>query len=163
MCPAGLQGAVPPSPLVNAGHRRWLVCWTLFSVTDTTNSQAQPHFKATGRVRGELLRVNTGNWRTFPAQIQGLRQIQFFHNKNRTPNCCIWVNKINNNILLLHKRKKQNNSGKSGARKSFCISEVPPLKYPYPGLSLHKISLSLDEPGIKYQLIAEGEKVVRQQ
>ena len=68
----------------------------------------------------------------FPPQIQGLRQIQYFHNrKKRTLNCDVWVNKINNNILLLNKRKKQNkkqktkktknkknNSGKSQERES---------------------------------------------
>ena len=42
-----------------------VVCEMLFSVTDITNSQAEPHFKATERVRSELLRVSTANWLAF--------------------------------------------------------------------------------------------------
>ena len=38
----------------------------LFSVTDITNSQAEPHFIATRWVIGELLKVNTANWLAFP-------------------------------------------------------------------------------------------------
>ena len=42
----------------------------LFSVTDITNSQAEPHFKATRRVVGELLKVNTANWLAFPLKYK---------------------------------------------------------------------------------------------
>ena len=42
-----------------------VVCRMLFSVTDITNSQAEPHFKATRRVIGELLKVNTAKWLAF--------------------------------------------------------------------------------------------------
>ena len=35
------------------------------NVTDITNSQAESHLKATRRVRGELLKVNTANWLAF--------------------------------------------------------------------------------------------------
>ena len=44
---------------------------------------------------------------SFLPQIQGIRQIQYFHNKNRTLNCRVWVNKINNNILSLNNRRTQ--------------------------------------------------------
>ena len=59
-----------PSPTVKAGHTLAVVCRTLFSVTGITNPQAEPHFKATGRVLGELLKVNTANWLAFPLKYK---------------------------------------------------------------------------------------------
>ena len=61
MCPAG---AVPshqvhqfmPAPTLA------VVCRTLSNVTDITNSRAEPYFKSTRRLLGELLKVNTANW-----------------------------------------------------------------------------------------------------
>ena len=79
----------------------------LFNITDITYSLAEPHFKATRWVISESLKFNTANRPAFPPQIQCLRQIQYFYNKKRTLNCRVWVNKINNNILLLNKIKKQ--------------------------------------------------------
>ena len=38
-------------------------------VTDITNSRAEPHFKATGRVISEVLIVNAANWPAFLPQI----------------------------------------------------------------------------------------------
>ena len=71
-----------PSSPVKAGHRPFaVVCQTLFSISDTTNSQAETHFKDSGRDISELLRVNIPNWLTCPLsapQIRGLRQVQFF-------------------------------------------------------------------------------------
>ena len=67
MCPAGLQSAVRYGHvhLLTQGTdiRRGLL--TLFNVTDITNSLAEPHFKATRWVIGELLKVNTGSWLAF--------------------------------------------------------------------------------------------------
>ena len=65
MCPAGLQGAVRFHQLTQDTH---VGCGlpTLFNITDITNSLAEPHFKATGRVIGELLKVITANWLAFP-------------------------------------------------------------------------------------------------
>ena len=57
MCPAGSQGAVRFRQVRQLMQTLAVVCRTLFSVTNTTNTQAELHFKATGRVIGELLRV----------------------------------------------------------------------------------------------------------
>ena len=43
---------------------------TLFTVTDITNSLAESHFKATGWVICELLKVNTANWQAFPLKYK---------------------------------------------------------------------------------------------
>ena len=52
-----------------------------------------------------------------------------------TLNCCVWINEINNEIPLLHKRKKQrkqDNSGRGQERESLSmLSEEPPLKYSF--------------------------------
>ena len=56
MCPAGLRGAVRSRQVHQLMQAQTLavVCRTQFNVTDTSNSQAEPHFKATGQVIGEL-------------------------------------------------------------------------------------------------------------
>ena len=63
MCPAGLQGAVRTRQLQQLTQSADVdvVCWTLFSVTNITTSRVEQHFKATRRVVGELLKVNTDN------------------------------------------------------------------------------------------------------
>ena len=38
----------------------------LFNIADITNSLAEPHFKTTRWVLGELLKFNTTNWQAFP-------------------------------------------------------------------------------------------------
>ena len=43
---------------------------TLFNVTDIPNSLAEPHFKETRWVTGELLKVNTTNWAAFPLRFK---------------------------------------------------------------------------------------------
>ena len=98
---------------------------TLFNVTDITNSLAEPHFKATKWVIGELLKVNTANWQAFPLKYKVFDKYNASATKKRTLNCHVCVNKINNNILLLNKRKKQrkNNSGKSQERESLSVSQ----------------------------------------
>ena len=64
---------------------------------------------------------------------------------------------------IKERNKDKNNSSKSQERESLSVSrKEPPLEYPYLGLSTYKISLSLDESTIKYQLMAEGEKIVGQ-
>ena len=85
MCPGGLQGAVR-SCQVHQLKQDTHVGYglpTLFNITDITNFQAEPHFKATRWVIGELLKFNTANWLAFPPQTQGLRQIQYSNNKRR--------------------------------------------------------------------------------
>ena len=49
-----------------------MVCQTLFSVSDITNSLAEPHFKANRRVVGELLKVSIANWLVFPLKYKVL-------------------------------------------------------------------------------------------
>ena len=57
------------------------------------------------------------------------------HNKRMTLNRHVWINEINNEILLLHKRKKQqkqDNPCWDQEQKSFSmLSEEPPLKYSF--------------------------------
>ena len=73
----------------------------------------------------------------FHPQIQCLRRIQFFQKKKKMGLRTAMFELII--FFFLHKRK-QYNLGKSQERKkSFSISEEPPLKYPYLGLSPHKI------------------------
>ena len=61
MCPAGLQGAVRSRQVHQLKQDTHVGCAlpTLFNITDITNSLAEPHFKATRWVLGELLKVNT--------------------------------------------------------------------------------------------------------
>ena len=116
MCPAGFQGAVRSCQVHQLKQGTHVGCrlLTLFNITDITNSLAEPHFKATWWVLGELLKVNTVNWLAFPMKYKAFNKYNTSTTKKRTLNCRVWVNKINNNILLLNKRKKQkNNSGKS--------------------------------------------------
>ena len=82
MCPAGLQGAVRPYQVHQLKQDTHVGCGlaTLFNIIDITNSLAGPHFKATRWVLGELLKFNTAS---FTPQIQGLRQIKYFHNNNK--------------------------------------------------------------------------------
>ena len=66
MYQAGLQGAVCSHQVCQLiSGTDIVVWWTLFKVTDITNSQAEPHFKATGIIIGEILRVNIANWLAF--------------------------------------------------------------------------------------------------
>ena len=85
---------------------------TQFNVTDITSSLAEPHFKATRWIIGKLLKVNTANWPSFPLKYKVFDKYNTSTTKKRTMNCRVWVNKINNNILLLNKRKKQRNKEK---------------------------------------------------
>ena len=61
MCPAGLQGAVRSRQVHQLKQGKHVVCGlpTLFNITDITISLAEPHFKATRRDLGELLKFNT--------------------------------------------------------------------------------------------------------
>ena len=66
--PAGLLGAVRSRQVHQLKHGTHIGFGlpTLFDITDIPNSQAEPHFKATRRVIGELLKFNTANWRASP-------------------------------------------------------------------------------------------------
>ena len=67
MCPASLQSAIRSHqvhqlmPGTDVGYGLPNAIY----VTDITNSQADPHFKAAGRVIGELFKFNTANWLAF--------------------------------------------------------------------------------------------------
>ena len=47
---------------------------TLFNITDITNSQAEPHFKATRWILGKLLKFNTANWLAFPLKYKAFKK-----------------------------------------------------------------------------------------
>ena len=68
MCPAGLQGAILSCQVHQLKQGADVGCGLLmlFDITDITNSLAEPHFKATRRVLGELLKFNTAKWVAFP-------------------------------------------------------------------------------------------------
>ena len=68
MCPVGLQGAVRSRQVYQLKQGCGLP--TLFNITDITNSLAEPHFKATRWVIGELLKFNTANWRVSPLKYK---------------------------------------------------------------------------------------------
>ena len=70
MCPAGLLGGVRSHQVHQLTQTLAVVCRTPFNVTDITNSRVEPHFKATRRVIGELLKVNTANWLAFPLKYK---------------------------------------------------------------------------------------------
>ena len=109
MSPAGLQDAVRFRQVhqLKQGTRVGCGLPTLFNITDITNSPAEPHFKATWWVLGELLKFNTVNWQASPLKYKAFDKYNTSTTKKRTLNCCVWVNKIYNNILLLNKRKKK--------------------------------------------------------
>ena len=66
--PAGLLVAVRSPQLHQLKRGTHVGCGLpmLFNIIDITNSLAEPHFKATKWVIGELLKVNTANWLAFP-------------------------------------------------------------------------------------------------
>ena len=68
MCFAGLQGAVSSPQIHQLKQGSHVGCGLpmLLNITDITNSLAEPHFKASRWVIGELLKVNTANWLAFP-------------------------------------------------------------------------------------------------
>ena len=107
MCPVGLQGAVRSRQVHQLTHSTEVGCGllTLFNVTDITNSLAEPHFKATRWIIGELLKVNTAKWIAFSLKYKVFDKYNTSQQK-RTLNCRVSINKINNSILLLNKRKK---------------------------------------------------------
>ena len=72
MFPTGWQGAVRSRQVHQLKQGTDIGCGlpTLFNVTDITNSLAEPHFKATWWVIGELLKVNTANWQAFPLKYE---------------------------------------------------------------------------------------------
>ena len=108
MCPAGLQGAVHSRQVHQLTQGTDVGCGlpTLFNVTDITKSLAEPHFKATRWVIGELLKVNTANCQACPLKYEIFDKYNDSAKKTKKNNR-VWVNKINNTSLLLNKRKKQ--------------------------------------------------------
>ena len=72
MCPPGLQVAVRSRQVHQLTQSTDVGCGlsTRCNVTDITNSLAEPYFKATRWVLGELLKVNTANWLAFPLKYE---------------------------------------------------------------------------------------------
>ena len=72
MCPAGLLGAVRSRQIHQLKQGTHIGCGlpTLFDITDITNSLAEPHFKDTRWIIGELLKFNTANWLAFPLKYK---------------------------------------------------------------------------------------------
>ena len=102
MYPVGLQGAVHSRQVHQLKQDTHVGCGllTLFNITDITNSFAEPHFKATRWVLGELLNFNTANWLAFPLKYNSFDKYNTSTTKKRTLNCRVWVNKINNDIHI---------------------------------------------------------------
>ena len=92
--------------------------------THITNFLAEPSFKATRWVIGELLKFYTANWQAFPSNTRSSTNTILLQ-QNMTLNCRVLVDKINSNIILLNKRnkkekrRKKNNSGKNRSEKVF--------------------------------------------
>ena len=107
--PMGLQVSFIPYQVHQLKQGTHVACGLLmlFDITDIAKSLAELHFKATRRVIGELLKVNTANWLAFSLKYKVFNKYNTSTTKKRTLNCRVWVNKINNNILLLNKRNKQ--------------------------------------------------------
>ena len=143
MCPAGLQGAIRSHQVHQLIQGPHVGCGLpiLFNITDITNSLAEPHFKATRWVIGELLKVNTANWLAFHLKYKVFDKYNTSTTKKRTLNCHVWVNKINNNILWLNKRKKQRKAIQvkarskkvfllNGGRRKYSLSAVDMVHFP---------------------------------
>ena len=72
MCPVGLPGAVRSCQVHQLTQGTDVGCDlpTLLNVIDITNFLAEPHFKATRRVIGQLSKVNRANWLAFPLKYE---------------------------------------------------------------------------------------------
>ena len=72
MCLVGLQGAVCSRQVHQLKRGTHIGCGlpTLFNITDITNSLAEPHFKTSRWVIGELLKFHTANWLAFPLKCK---------------------------------------------------------------------------------------------
>ena len=85
MCPVGLQGAVRSRQVHQLKQGTNVGCGlpTLFNITDiTTTTPAEPHFKATRWVLGELLIFNTANWLAFPLKRKAFDKYNTSTTKN---------------------------------------------------------------------------------
>ena len=122
MCPAGLQGAVSSRQVhqLKQGIRVGCGLPTLFNITDITKSLAEPHFKATRWVLGELIKFNTANWLTFP-----LKYKVFDKYNTSTIKKGLWTAVFGLTRLITiffywikERSKEKSNSGKSQERES---------------------------------------------
>ena len=85
MCPAGSRDAVRSRQVHQLKQGTDVGCGlsTLFNVIDITNSRAEPHFKATRWVIGELSKVNTANWQAFPLKYKVFDKYNSFTTKKK--------------------------------------------------------------------------------
>ena len=110
--PSGIAGfrSFPPSPPGKAGHIGGL--WFANAIWYYRYHQplAEPHFKATSWVIGELLKLNIA----FPLKYKVFNKYNTSTIKEDSELPCLGQQDWNNNILLLNEKKeKRNNSGKS--------------------------------------------------
>ena len=91
MYPAGLQGAVHSRQVHQLKQGADVGCGLLmlFNVTDITNSLAEPHFKATRWVIGELLKFNTTNWQLSPSNTRSLTNTILLQQKTDSELPCL--------------------------------------------------------------------------
>ena len=119
MCLVGLQGAIRSRQVYQLKQGTHVDCGlpTLFSITDITNSQAEPHFKATRQVIGEFLKVNTGNWPDLPLRYKVFNK----YNTSTTKKKGLWTAvSVSTRLIVIFfywiKERKKNYSGKSQER-----------------------------------------------
>ena len=123
MCPAGLQGTFR-SLQVHQLKQGIDVGWTLFNVTDITNSLAGPHFKATRRVIGELLKVNTANWQAFPHKYKVFGKYNSSTTKKGLWTAVFGLTRLITILFywIKERKKEKNNSSNSQERESLSAS-----------------------------------------
>ena len=91
ICPAGLQGSVHSCQIHQLKQGTHVGCGlpALFSITDITKSLAEPHFKATRWVIGELLKFNTANWLASPLKYKAFDKYNTWTTKEDSELSCL--------------------------------------------------------------------------
>ena len=87
--PHSLAGCHSSHQVHQLKHSTLVACGlpTLFNITDMTNSLAEPHFKATRWVIGELLKFNTANWLAFSLKYKAFDK----YNTSTTTKKGLWT------------------------------------------------------------------------
>ena len=127
MCPMGLQGAVHSHQVHQLMQGTDVGCGlpTLFNVTDITNSLAEPHFKATRWVTGELLKVNTANWLAFFLKYEVFDKYNASATKKGLWTAVFGLTRLITIFFywIKERNKEKNNSGESQERESLSVSQ----------------------------------------
>ena len=127
MCPAGLQGAVRSRQVYQLKQGTHVGCGlpTLYYRYHQLPSWI-PFRWIIGELLklGELLKFNTANWQAFPLKYKAFDKYNTSTTKEDSELPCLRQQDLNNNILLLNKKKEtRNNSGKAQARESFLLKD----------------------------------------